>query len=555
MSKPPAGDRELRDQLSRLNALLVLSMLMNESSDEEQIIRLGAGAAPSFAECRLVGVHLLGTAASSWVPGTGDVPRPDGVGSLPRDGGDLTLPAAGWCWAYPLGGIGEPLGHMIIAAEVAPSPDNQFLLRVLAHQVGSAIRNSRQHQIERTTAVELATLNAQLEHSVQALRQRIGIHERLTRAAVSMEGMEGIAQAVHEVTGLPVAIEDRYGNLRAWAGPGQPSTYPKDLPPRREQLLRRILREGACVWESGRVLRAASPRPDSVGVIALVDPHRAAREEDLAALDYGATILSLELARLRSVADTEVRMRRDLVEDLLDGVDADEAIPRGEAFDHDLTRPYRVVVFEGRGRRRDDDQFFTAVRRACRDHKLGALLVSRAGTVVLLTDVTADWPGVHDAVLRELAGGHCRMGVGGQTAGVEDFPTSHRQALLALNLHAGQQDAPPTLSFDELGVYRLLATAEDPREIEQFVTTWLGTLLTYDAQRNAELVPTLYRYFECGGHYTETAAALVIHRSTLKYRLQRIREVSGLALGDPDVDFNLQLACRAWRTLQALRHP
>ena len=49
-----------------------------------------------------------------------------------------------------------------------------------------------------------------------------------------------------------------------------------------------------------------------------------------------------------------------------------------------------------------------------------------------------------------------------------------------------------------------------------------------------------------------SALALSVHRSTLKYRLRRIREVSGHDIGHPDVQFNLQVATRAWRTLQAL---
>jgi len=44
-----------------------------------------------------------------------------------------------------------------------------------------------------------------------------------------------------------------------------------------------------------------------------------------------------------------------------------------------------------------------------------------------------------------------------------------------------------------------------------------------------------------------------VHRSTLKYRLQRIREISGHDLTDPGTNFNLQLATRAWQTLQSLR--
>jgi hypothetical protein len=50
----------------------------------------------------------------------------------------------------------------------------------------------------------------------------VEIHTRLTTVAVSGEGRDGIARAVHELTGLPVAIEDRYGNLRGWAAPPGP---------------------------------------------------------------------------------------------------------------------------------------------------------------------------------------------------------------------------------------------------------------------------------------------------------------------------------------------
>ncbi len=550
-----AADVELRGQLSRLNALLVLSMLMTESSDEQQIIRLGASAAPSFAACRLVGVFTHDGETTVWTPGDDEIDAPPAILDLPSDGGAVEIAGSAWAWAYSLGGISTSVGHMVVAASQEINKDGRFLLRVLAQQIGTAIRNSRLHQFERTAAAELASVNSQLESTVQALAQRIEIHDRLTLAAVSGEGMEGIANAVHEVTGLPVIIEDRFGNLRAWAGPGSAPNFSKDPPARREQLLRRLLREGQSTWESGRVMRVASPRPNSVGVISLIDPDRRARNEDLAALEYGATILSMELARLHTVADTAVRVRRDLVEDLLSGTGGTSAVQRGEVFQHDLNLPHRVVVFEGRGRTRDEDQFFTAVRRTARDFGLGSLLVARAGTVVLLTDRDVKWEDVQATVIRELAGGNCRIGVGGLTHGPDDFPTSHREAVLALNLLNGKAGAHHVVAFDDLGVYRLLASTKDSREIEKFVAQWLGPLLEYDERRHSELVLTLYRYLECGGRYDETAGALLIHRSTLKYRLQRIRDISQLPIGDADVNFNLQLACRAWSTLKALRSP
>jgi DNA-binding PucR family transcriptional regulator len=80
--------------------------------------------------------------------------------------------------------------------------------------------------------------------------------------------------------------------------------------------------------------------------------------------------------------------------------------------------------------------------------------------------------------------------------------------------------------------------------------------MAHKPSRRTGLVPTLSHYLECGRSYDATARSLAVHRSTLKYWLQRIRDVSGHDLSDPDTCFNLQLAARAWHTLVALRdHP
>ena len=103
-------------------------------------------------------------------------------------------------------------------------------------------------------------------------------------------------------------------------------------------------------------------------------------------------------------------------------------------------------------------------------------------------------------------------------------------------------------------MYRLFLGVDDVEGIERFVHEWLGGLLDYDAgKEGSELVATLGHYLDYGGNYEATAQALSVHRSTLKYRLRRIREISGHDLASPDILFNLQLASRAWRTLQALR--
>jgi DNA-binding PucR family transcriptional regulator len=75
---------------------------------------------------------------------------------------------------------------------------------------------------------------------------------------------------------------------------------------------------------------------------------------------------------------------------------------------------------------------------------------------------------------------------------------------------------------------------------------WIGALIDYDEKRNADLVTTLGALLE-GRGLRQAAEQLVIHVSTLKYRIKRINEILGLDYHDPEIAFNLQLAVRLYR--------
>jgi sugar diacid utilization regulator len=321
-------------------------------------------------------------------------------------------------------------------------------------------------------------------------------------------------------------------------------------------MLRRAIRAGRPTRDGGRLVVVARPRDDTVGVLALIDPAGTAGPQELVALEHGATVLAMELARLRSLAETELRLRRDLVEELLSGTDLEGALARAQALGYDLERDHRVVVVEGRGRTEDEELFFHAVRRAARDHGAGSLIVARGESVVVLAESEPRWDAFRETILAELGRGRCRVGVGGLCRTPADFPRSHREAQIALKLQRTTQGQEGTTVFDDLGVYRVLGELGDTATapvMERFVRDWLGPLIDYDAHKGSELVPTLCRYFDCGGNYDATAEALAIGRSTFKYRLRRIRELLTHDLSDPEVNFNLQLATRAWHVSQALR--
>jgi sugar diacid utilization regulator len=416
------------------------------------------------------------------------------------------------------------------------------------------LANARLHARDAATAAELRNSNAALAETVAALERNERIHDRLTRVAVANDGQPGIARVLHELTGHPILIEDRYGNVRASAGEAV-EAHPKDAGPQRDEVLRRAVLAGKPIRDRDRLLMVAGPDQQTVGVLVLVDPDGRAGATEEVALEHGATVLSMELARLRSLEETELRLGRDLVEELLSGTDDESALTRAQLQGYDLERPHRVVVVEPDAGVDNSDEFFHAVRRAARDRSVGSLLVSRGRTVVVLSDGDQLWDPLRGAIVAELGAGPVRveLGVGGVCDGPRDFPRSHREAQLALKIQRTIGGDLPVRPFDQLGIYSVLAEVEDAAALERFARDWLAALLEYDARRNTELVNTLASYLEHGGNSVSTAAALSVHRNSLKYRLQRVREISGHELSDPDTQFNLQLALRVWRTLGALR--
>jgi sugar diacid utilization regulator len=253
-------------------------------------------------------------------------------------------------------------------------------------------------------------------------------------------------------------------------------------------------------------------------------------------------------ASSRSLADVELRLHRDLVDDLVAGTDDESAYARADAVGHDLRGPHYVVVLQWQGVPNDDSAVGAVARAVC-GLGLKALCSRRSGALVLLVYGRPDNAALYRAVSAELANAAGAIGVGGRCATPAEFPRSFSEAMRALRIRQASRSPHGLTAFEQLGLYRILDTGESRDEIVSFVREWLGDLLDYDSHKNADLVRTLSQFLERGGNYDKTAAALLIHRSTLRYRLSRIKEITGLDLNDVDDRLNLHVATRAWLVL------
>src|SRR5205807_10400492 len=88
-----------------------------------------------------------------------------------------------------------------------------------------------------------------------------------------------------------------------------------------------------------------------------------------------------------------------------------------------------------------------------------------------------------------------------------------------------------------------------PAELQRFYSAPLEPLIAYDEQYETELVQTLETFLDCDGNVAQTAQRLYTHRHTVRYRLERVRELSGLDVGSSDGRERLSLGLKAMRVL------
>ncbi|WP_405765361.1 helix-turn-helix domain-containing protein [Streptomyces sp. NBC_00080] len=552
--RPPAPTQAAH----ALHDLMVLSRALFDTPDESEILRLAmnhiAAAGPYSAEAGYlkVGGDLVPSPRNRRTHASAVGRR---VRELAGQDGPVTVPGRPWGRALGLRGLEGLHGYLVVTSRSRPTAAERSLLATIIQHTAAALSVAFAHRRQHEDTLELhrlrderTALQGQLISVVAERGYQRAAHAIMADATASGGGEEAVTRALHGLTGLPALVEDRFGRLRSWAGPGRPDPYPEPDPMRQDEMLHAVAREVGPVRVKHRLITLVRPHGEILGVLALVDVRDEADEHTLLALEHAATSLSLELAHLRNLAELELRLHRELVDELLAGTDEASAYARSEAVGYDLHRSHYVVVVQW-SNRTADDSFAQTVGRAASAVGMRSLLTRRSDHVVLVADDRPHTRALYEALARETGTRSGAIGVSAPSDSLDDIPHRYEEAQRALEVRRHSRERYGTTFFDDLGPYRILGPGHDYRELETFVREWLGQLIDYDSRHHATMVETLSRYFDCGGNYDETAESLAIHRSTLRYRLQRIRDISGNDLANVEDRLNLQVATRVWKIM------
>ncbi len=387
------------------------------------------------------------------------------------------------------------------------------------------------------------------------------LHMEMVDAVLGRAGLAGVARLASDAAGAPIAIvAPRLGG--PWLEPAGHLSH-AELVELAAQLLERA-------GDRGRGAPAALIHEEPIaighevaGTVALL---RAERSANTQPRKYATEIIHLAaMAALTGAAvaearhEAERRLRGSLLQKLRGGedVDHDEIVRHAARLDCELDAGAVAICAQVPAER--SARALALVADECPDalaeyaeepasdgtRRLYALVPVARGRSVEETVVLA----------RRLSVRLGRSGTVGMSAGCAEPAALARaigEAELMLEMVV-QSGAPIACEVDRSsGTYRLLfrVLASHPEEVQLLFDDTVAPLVGYDDQYSTDLVATLQTYLANNCNMNATAGAIFAHRHTVAYRLERIRELTGLDPAHSEDRERLGLGLKAYRMIR-----
>lgn len=124
------------------------------------------------------------------------------------------------------------------------------------------------------------------------------------------------------------------------------------------------------------------------------------------------------------------------------------------------------------------------------------------------------------------------MGVGRAYEGIGDLQKSFTEASRCVILSEKMNMSGRVFWYEEMGIYNLFSELADKRVMQEFIDSTLGVIIEYDRNNNSKLLETLKAYLWNNNSLIHASEQLYTHRNTVKYRVQRISQLTGRDFDD-----------------------
>ncbi len=307
---------------------------------------------------------------------------------------------------------------------------------------------------------------------------------------------------------------------------------------------------------------------------------RPLRPEDVVVLYWAARALEAELGKERVRLETELGVRGDFVDDVINSHhgSVELLLQRARYLGANLSAGALVLVVDiddfasylSRRRLKESAiqelkrRLADAVRLQTRGLFSNFLLGPRSDNVILFVGSSGDIsPEELPEKALDLASRVQRyvkgllpdltvsIGIGRFKNDPATLSDAYSEAEVALEI-GHRISGPSSIStFEQTGTYKLLfrVLQEEPEELESFYAETLAPVVAYDSRYGTELVATLVTYLGNDASTAKTAADLFAHRHTIRYRLDRVKELTRLDVDKSEDRERLTLGIKAMQLL------
>lgn len=453
-----------------------------------------------------------------------------------------TMPYSTIC--APLLIKGQCLGVITLDAfkPVEISDEDLKLVKAISQQAAVTLENARLYQTQERAMNDVKRVN-------YALQRSSTIHRELTELVLNGQSLNEITSYIGNRLQVDYAVLNEESDFSVSASSPQlkeliETHYPStsNFPLQTEVL---ELKDRHLHFVAFRL----GSRQEPIGwlLCSKTEPFDAI---DTNTLEHASSILAMELIKTRAIEDAQLQMRGEFAEQLFSGVLKEDLPLLAKRLHLPVDGDFVVAIARFDAPIEKIAMYPRVVQQATKHFQQFAhfaSLDSRELKVIVhlppnreVYEVTAIWKG-WIAELEALT--HCKVsvGIGKKHSHLRRAYSSSQEAYQTLRHLEKMHSTQVVLSFDELGLHRLLL--QSPKEdIQNYIQETMGTLLHYDQEKNGDLILTLRTYFSNQQQMKATAEELHIHANTLIYRLRRIEEITGRTLTNLDDLLSLHTA-------------
>ena len=279
---------------------------------------------------------------------------------------------------------------------------------------------------------------------------------------------------------------------------------------------------------------------------------------ELTELDYMAienAIINLQYGFLSEFAQDEVKKKyqRDIVHNILNGLLSSKEMTEAAAqLGMKESDTYRVVDFHTikknvqRKYTKEQLQEVGVIVGELMYLLPDALIYRNMDHIVMIQQVDSDqteleyqkkMEEVKDVIQRSILyrkkDTDFQIGIGKSVKGYQRLKESYHEASRAIKyidiirLVTGDKNKS-VVHYSNLGFFQIFGEIDDVTELERYIPETLKKLYLYDDEHKGELITTLQMYLRNNQSIKKTAGAMFVHYRTISYRLEKIKQISGI---------------------------